>query len=180
MNSASSQGGIGSQDAVGAAVGASAGAGPGTRDRVGYHETLRAPASWWVIAFLFGLSLGIVPLPIAGPWWALLSLVVGTLLSFWAVVAYGRVAIQVTGAALKAGPATLPASALGAAVTLDAERARALRTYEADPRAFLLLRSYVSTAVRVEIADPADPTPYLYLSTRRPKELAAAVNALTR
>ncbi len=192
MNSASAQGGTGSQNAVGAAVdsgagaevgtgvGADADAGPGTPDRVGYRETLRAPASWWFLAFLFGLSLGIIPLPMAGPWWALLSLVVGTLLSFWAVAAYGRVVIQVTGTTLKAGPATLPASALGAAVTLDAERARALRTYEADPRAFLLLRSYVMTAVRVEIADPADPTPYLYLSTRRPKELAAAVNALTR
>jgi hypothetical protein len=96
------------------------------------------------------------------------------------LAAYGRLAIHVTGTALEAGPATLPASALGAAIALDAERARALRTYEADPRAFLLLRSYVSTAVRVEVADPADPTPYLYLSTRRPKELAAAVNALTR
>lgn len=192
MNSASAQDGTGSQNAVSTAVGpeadtaavAEVGTGadtvPGTRDRVGYQETLRAPASWWFLAFLFGLSLGIIPLPIAGPWWALLSLVVGTLLSFWAVAAYGRVVIQVTGATLKAGPATLPASALGAAVTLDAERARALRTFEADPRAFLLLRSYVTTAVRVEIADPADPTPYLYLSTRRPKELAAAVNALTR
>ena len=145
-----------------------------------YAETLRAPASWWLLAFLFGLSFGLIPLPIAGPWWALLSLVAVTLLSGWAVAAYGRVAIRVTGAALEAGPATLPASALGPAIALDAERARALRTYEADPRAFLLLRSYVSTAVRVEVADPADPTPYLYLSSRRPKELAAAVNALTR
>jgi hypothetical protein len=172
MNSASSQSDTDSQDAVGT--------GTGPRDGVGFHERLHAPLSWWVIAFLFGLSLGIIPLPVAGPWWALLSLVVGTVLGGWLVAAYGRIAIRVTEAALTAGPATLPASALGAAVALDAERARALRTYEADPRAFLLLRSYVSTAVRVEVADPADPTPYLYLSTRRPKELAAAVNALPR
>ena len=61
---------------------------------------------------------------------------------------------------------------------MDAEGARALQTHQADARAFLLLRSYVRTAVRVENVDPADPTPYLYLSTRKPEELAAAVNAL--
>jgi hypothetical protein len=152
----------------------------GGQDRVSYHERLRAPVSWWLIAFLFGLSLGLIPLPVAGPWWALFGLLGGTALSWWAVAAYGRIGIDVTGTELRAGRATLPASALGPAVALDGEGARALRTYEADPRAFLLLRSYVATAVRVEVADPADPTPYLYLSSRRPKQLAAAVNALPR
>jgi len=147
--------------------------------RVGYQETLRAPVSWWVIAFLFGLSIGIIFL-VVGPWWSLTGLVAGTVLAGWTVAAYGRIAIHVTGSELEAGPATLPASVLGTAVALDAERARALRTYEADPRAFHLLRSYVSTAVRVEITDPSDPTPYLYLSSRRPEQLAAAVNALPR
>lgn len=145
-----------------------------------YREKLRAPVSYWVIAFLFGLSLGIILL-VEGPWWSLIGLVGGTALGGWAVLAYGRPVIEVLpDGTLKAGSAVLPASALGPALALDAERARALRTYEADPRAFLLLRSYIPTAVRVEIADPADPTPYLYLSTRRPKRLAAVVNALPR
>jgi Protein of unknown function (DUF3093) len=146
----------------------------------GYRERLRAPLSYWLISFLFGLSIGIILL-VQSPWWSLIGLVGGTALSWWAVVAYGSPVIEVLpDGTLKAGSATLPASALGTAVALDAERARALRTYEADPRAFLLLRSYIPTAVRVEIADPADPTPYLYLSSRRPKRLAAVVNALPR
>jgi hypothetical protein len=146
----------------------------------GYREQLRAPASYWLIAFLFGLGFAIIML-VVGPWWSLGGLAVGTALGGWAVVAYGRPTIEVLpDGTLKAGPATLPATALGTALALDAERARALRSYEADPRAFLLLRSYIPTAVRVEIADPADPTPYLYLSSRRPKQLAAVVNALPR
>ena len=150
--------------------------GAGTR----YREKLRAPLSYWFIGFLFGLSLAIIMLVI-GPWWSLGALLVGTALSEYAVVAYGNQVIEISAdGTLTAGTATLPASALGAAVALDEERARALRTYEADPRAFLLLRSYISTAVRVEIADPSDPTPYLYLSSRRPKQLAAVVNALPR
>lgn len=145
-----------------------------------YRETLHAPASYYLIAFLFGLSLGIILL-VESPWLSLIGLVGGTALGCWAVVAYGRPTIEVLpNGTLRAGSATLPASALGAALALDAERARALRTYEADPRAFLLLRSYIPTAVRVDIADPADPTPYLYLSSRQPKRLAAVVNALPR
>jgi hypothetical protein len=38
----------------------------------------------------------------------------------------------------------------------------------------MLLRSYVKTAVRVEVVDPQDPHPYLYLSSRHPERLAAA------
>lgn len=149
-------------------------------DRIRYREKLRAPLSYWFIGFLFGLSLAIIVL-VVSPWWSLVALVAGTALSEWAVVAYGGKVIEVSAdGTLKAGSATLPASALGPALALDAERARALRSYEADPRAFLLLRSYIPTAVRVEIADPADPTPYLYLSSRRPKQLAAVVNALPR
>lgn len=146
----------------------------------GYREKLRAPLSYWLISFLFGLSLGIIFL-VVSPWWSLAGLIAGTALGGWAAVAYGSPVIEVSpDGMLKAGSATLPASALGTALALDAERARALRTYEADPRAFLLLRSYIPTAVRVEIADPADPTPYLYLSSRHPKRLAAVVNALPR
>ncbi len=145
-----------------------------------YREQLRAPLSYWFIGLLFGLSLAIIVL-VVSPWWSLAALAVGTALSEAAVVAYGRPAIEIRAdGMLSAGSATLPASVLGPAQALDPERARALRTYEADPRAFLLLRSYVPTAVRIEVADPTDPTPYLYLSSRRPKQLAAVVNALPR
>ena len=142
-----------------------------------YSETLRAPLSWYFIAFLGGLSLGIIFL-VMSPWWSLAGLVGGTAVFCRAVAAYGRPVIEVSGGRLKAGRATLPAAALGPATALGAEKARALRTFEADPRAFLLLRSYIPTAVRVEVADPGDPTPYLYLSSRKPDQLAAAVNAL--
>lgn len=144
-----------------------------------YSERLRAPLSWFFIAFLAGLSLGIIFL-VVSPWWSLAGLAGGTAAFCWAVAAYGRPVIEVSGGRLTAGPATLPAAAVGEATALGAEKARALRTFEADPRAFLLLRSYIPTAVRVEVADPGDPTPYLYLSSRKPEQLAAAINALAR
>jgi hypothetical protein len=44
----------------------------------------------------------------------------------------------------------------------------------------MLLRSYVPTALKVEVTDPADPTPYVYLSTRSPQRLADALAAGAR
>ena len=86
-----------------------------------------------------------------------------------AVSSYGSARIRVVAGALVAGDARIPLAALGDAEVLDAEEARAWRTHKADPRAFMLLRSYIPTAVRVEVTDPADPTPYVYLSTREPQ-----------
>ena len=142
-----------------------------------FREKISAPFSWYLIAGLFGLGFGIIFL-VVNPWLSLGCLVGVTLLGCWAVLAYGRQWIEVTAEGLTAGPAVVPSSALGKASPLDSEAARALRTHAGDPRAFMLLRSYVTTAVRVENIDPDDRTPYLYLSSRRPKELAAAVNAL--
>ena len=69
----------------------------------------------------------------------------------------------------------LPPTAVGAVTPLDPEAAEALRGPKADARAYLVLRGWIRTAVRVEVADPADPAPYWYVSTRRPEELAAAL-----
>jgi hypothetical protein len=48
---------------------------------------------------------------------------------------------------------------------------------DADARAYLLLRPYVRRAVRIEITDPRDTTPYWLLSTRHPERLAAALSS---
>ena len=138
-----------------------------------YREQLRAPVSWYLIGALFGIALGLI-FAFEGPWQSLAGLIGGTVLAAVTVVRYGRVRIELADGNLKAGPATLPLAALGEASALSAEKARALRMHEGDPRAYMLLRSYVRTAVRVEVIDPLDPHPYLYLSSRHPEKLAAA------
>lgn len=92
--------------------------------------------------------------------------------------AYGAARIRVVRGSLVAGDARIPVGALGGAQVLEGAEAVAWRSYRADPRAFMLLRAYIPTALRVEIVDPDDPTPYLYLSTRRPKDLAAALESV--
>ncbi|AWE52886.1 DUF3093 domain-containing protein [Streptomyces nigra] len=141
-----------------------------------YEERLTAPRSWWLVSFLVGLSLALILLPF-GTLPMLVGLVGGTAAAAVAASSYGSVRIRVVGDSLVAGDARIPLTALGEAEVLDAEEARAWRTHKADTRAFLLLRSYIPTALRVEVTDPEDPTPYLYLSTREPERLAEAIHS---
>jgi hypothetical protein len=142
-----------------------------------YEERLTAPRSWWFICFLVGVSMALILLPF-GTLPLLGGLVGGTAVAAVVASSYGSVRIRVVGGSLLAGDAKIPVSALGEAHVLDAEEARAWRTVKADPRAYMLLRAYVPTALRVEITDPSDPTPYVYVSTREPERLAAALDAV--
>ncbi|MDX3311437.1 DUF3093 domain-containing protein [Streptomyces sp. ME08-AFT2] len=141
-----------------------------------YEERLTAPRSWWLVSFLVGVSMALILLPF-GTLPLLGGLVGGTAAAAVVASSYGSPRIRVVGDSLIAGEAKIPVTALGDAEVLDAEEARAWRTHKADTRAFLLLRSYIPTALKVEVTDPQDPTPYLYLSTREPERLARAIEA---
>ncbi|MEU2583484.1 DUF3093 domain-containing protein [Streptomyces avermitilis] len=141
-----------------------------------YEERLTAPRTWWLTCFLVGVSMALILLPF-GTLPLLGGLVGGTAVAAVVASSYGSIRIRVVGDSLIAGDAKIPVSALGKAEIMDQEEARAWRTYKANPRAFMLLRSYIPTALRVEVTDPQDPTPYLYLSTREPERLAAALKA---
>nr|WBO80801.1 DUF3093 domain-containing protein [Streptomyces sp. SBE_14.2] len=141
-----------------------------------YEERLTAPRSWWLISVLVGLSLALILLPF-GTLPMLGGLVGGTAAAAVTASSYGSVRIRVVGGSLIAGEAKIPVTALGEAEVLDPEEARAWRTHKADTRAFLLLRAYIPRALKVEVTDPEDPTPYLYLSTRDPQALAEAIEA---
>jgi hypothetical protein len=145
-----------------------------TRDGTTYDESLPIPLLASLVAVgiagTFGIAVGAA---LGWPAGTLTTVVVvgGVLLLL--VRATGRVAV--TGGELRAGRATLPQWARGRIVELDAEAARRLRGVDADPRAYLYLRGWVPTAVRVDLVDPDDPAPYWYVSTRRPADLAAAL-----
>ncbi|WP_031110049.1 DUF3093 domain-containing protein [Streptomyces sp. NRRL S-146] len=142
--------------------------------RLIYDERLTAPKSWWAIATLFGLSTAAIFMPY-GLIAALIALAIGTCLAATYVSAQGSTRIRVTEDTLYVADARIPLSALGQPEVLQGEEARAWRTYKADLRAFMVMRSFIPGAVRVEVLDPGDPTPYLYLSTRMPDQLAKAI-----
>lgn len=92
---------------------------------------------------------------------------------FW----YGDARVVVADGWLRAGRARIQAHHIARAAALDPEQTWRVAGPDADVRAYLLLRPYVKRAVRIELDDPADPTPYWLISSRHPEALAGAVNA---
>lgn len=115
----------------------------------------------------------IVAIPEALAW--LITTIMMLLLSSL-LLAYGSVKVVVTDEWLRAGRARIRLRHLAAPQELGASGMRTTAGPDADARAYLLLRPYILTGVRIEVSDPRDPTPYWLVSSRRPALLAAALN----
>lgn len=83
--------------------------------------------------------------------------------------------IQVTDALLVAGRARLPLTNVGVTKGFSGREAFAERGPRLDARAWLVIRGWISSVVKVDVEDDGDPTPYWLVSTRHPKELVAAL-----
>jgi hypothetical protein len=144
-----------------------------------YEERLDVPRTWFWLTALLGAMAAAVLLPFGLPA-ALGGLTAAAALTALGLHVYGSARIVVAGDHLTAGPLRVPLDSLGLAEILDAEEAFLWRTRRADVSAAMLLRSYVPTALRVEIVDPDHPAPYLYLSTRQPATLVAVLSFARR
>ncbi len=145
-----------------------------------YAERLGVPWWMWPIFLGFGLLLAFevwmgyagvrawlpfvlfVPLFLVGPWWL------------------GRIRVAVTGDEFQVDDARLPLSAIADVVALDADGKREVLGVGSHPLAFVVQRPWITGAVQVVLDDPADPTPFWVVSTRRPVELATALLAAKR
>jgi hypothetical protein len=141
----------------------------------GYRERLLVPVSYWLLAVPVVVLLGSEAYFLAGGFvpplfMAFLAVVIGAFLVNWS-----SATIDVTGAVLRAGGATLALSDAGEVAALDARQAALLRGPRADPAAHILLRPYLKRAVYIGLADPAEGVPYWLIATRHPEELAAAI-----
>src|SRR5262249_8469964 len=106
--------------------------------------------------------------------------IVATVLVVTILVRYGAAPIVVDGETFTAGRARIEREHLGTAEALTGEAARRARGRDCDPRAYLVLRPYLSGAVRAQLTDPDDPAPYWLVATRRPGQLAEALRGATR
>jgi hypothetical protein len=140
-----------------------------------YAERLRVPAPMWVLSMLSAVIF-------ASTAWAGFSLVVG--IGCYVVccggcaavlLRWGHATIEVHDGELRAGSATLPLAQAGNVIALDEAQTRAMRGPRADPSAFMLTRPYLRLAVYVELTGEDQERPYWLLGTRRPAELAAAI-----
>ncbi|WP_421734040.1 DUF3093 domain-containing protein [Cellulomonas sp.] len=139
-----------------------------------YAERLWLGPLGWVLLVAFALMVFVAFVPVdvrAAAAVGVAVLAVGVL-----VLAGAAPRVEVRDGILRAGGAHIPLALLGPAVPLDRAATTAELGPRLDARAHLCLRGWIHTSVRVEVRDPQDPTPYWVVSTRRPAELAAALN----
>lgn len=141
-----------------------------------YRESLRVPVSWWLIAVASVVTLFvIVAVPVGVIAGAIVAGVAALLLGS-TFVRYGGARVEVDGQRLTAGRARIDRAHLGAVEALTGDAARNAFGRDCDAKAYLVLRSYLPGAVRVQITDPGDPAPYWLIATRHPDRLAAALS----
>lgn len=143
-----------------------------------YREKLW-PTPWiYIVSLLLVPSSILVLAPVSMP----AGIVTGIVLYLAVVGALSLTApvVEVRDGRLRAGRAEIELAHTGEAVAAEDAAARAERGTGLDARAFLVIRGWVQPVVRIPISDPADPTPYWLVSSRRPKELAAAINGSRR
>ncbi|QMW68425.1 DUF3093 domain-containing protein [Mumia sp. ZJ1417] len=142
-----------------------------------YREHLSVPASWWLGAVGLAFMVWWIFALATPAWVALAAALLAAVAIGFGLVQYGSAAVEVSNVHLRAGSARIPLVHCGEVTVLDAAQTRALHGPQADARAFFLIRPYITTAVRIEVVDPRDPTPYWLIGTRHPHELADALLA---
>ena len=141
-----------------------------------FRERLTVPIVWWALAGLFALSVLLAIGAYLGPVWGV-GTTLATLLVAAALFASAAIVISVDRDQIRIGRASIEHAYIAGCRALDADSTRRRAGVEADARAHLVLRPYVKTAVEITLDDPDDPVPYWLVSTRNPRQLAAAMQA---
>lgn len=84
--------------------------------------------------------------------------------------------ITVTKGWLLVGPAAIERAFIHNFQALEPAEFKRIRGIDADPASYLQIRFWISTAVKINLRDPKDKTPYWLISTNRANELAKLLN----
>ena len=128
----------------------------------------------------------VLALSLSGPMVLLSALPFGTTLAFTLAVvvpasliagAFALAPVIRVDQSFTRGNMSLPLDVLGEAEIFEGENARLERGPKLDARARLAILGDVDPVVKIQVKDELDPTPYILVSTRKPKELVAALRA---
>jgi len=140
-----------------------------------YRERLWAPpALYLATALVIPASLLVfLPISVLAGVLVAIGMYAGVLVLLWALAP----TLEVTDTEFRAGKAHLPRALVGEATAYTGAEATSQRGPVLDARAWTLFRGYVRGVVRVEVADPADPTPYWLVSARNPQAVVDALRS---
>ena len=140
-----------------------------------YREKL-FPAWWLIVATALVVPAAIL---VFFPLSAVLGVVVG--LTLWAgsvgLLWWGAPSLVVEEGTFRAGKARIELGFITGVSFYDGDAAREQRGVSLDARAWLVIRGWIDPVVKIELGDPDDPVPYWLVSSRKPQELVAALQA---
>ena len=141
-----------------------------------FRERLVPGVGPMLAAVLLLPAIYIICLPITSPLIGIAaSVLVTAIVEVLLVVTAPIVAVQ--DGQLVAGAARIPVGLTGEAESFRGPEATTARGTQLDARAYTMFRGWVDPVLRVAVTDPDDPVPYWLVSTRRPEELRAAIEA---
>lgn len=79
--------------------------------------------------------------------------------------------VKLKGGWLQVGKAEIEIEFIASVSTLNSVQMRQARGPQLDPAAFLALRFWVSTGIKIDLSDSRDPTPYWLISTKAAEKL---------
>jgi hypothetical protein len=140
-----------------------------------FSETLHWPIWLWFFLLFLAASLSFAV-------WAALGVRAAIFIS---VIQFGLLLLAYFTSGLKiglkagwlqVGKAKIEIEFISTVCTLDSEQMRKARGPQLDPAAYLALRFWVSTGIKIELNDPRDPTPYWLISTKAAEKLQLALD----
>ncbi|MDY6052062.1 MAG: DUF3093 domain-containing protein [Rothia sp. (in: high G+C Gram-positive bacteria)] len=147
---------------------------PVTAPTVLYRERLAPGLGLWVGCVGAGLASYLVGAPISITAGVIAGVVVFLLLG---VILYGSSpTLEITDSTVRFGRARIERDYVGRAYAFRGENARLATGPALDGRAYMCFRGWITSVIRVDITDPADPTPYWIASSRHPEKIAAILN----
>jgi hypothetical protein len=84
--------------------------------------------------------------------------------------------ITLTKGWLLVGPAAIERAFIHNFKALDFKEFKRVRGVDADPASYLQIRFWVNTAIKIDLRDPKDKTPYWLINTNRANELVKLLN----
>ena len=138
--------------------------------KVVFREVIRPPL--WILAFIYLMFLSLV----VAVWAAFdnrtaifTGIAVTVLLIFIALAMKSEITID--SQEIRIGRAHIELKYLDSVEKLTPAQMQLLRTRDADPAAYLGIKFWISSGVKITLKDPRDPTPYLLISSKKSEDL---------
>jgi len=143
-----------------------------------HRERLVPP--WWLLLVLLLIVPAVLLVFLPVDVQAGIAIAIGLYVAIVALLWLGAPVVALEDGVLRAGRARIPVEHLGEPHVLRGDEATTALRSGWVPEEHHVVSPWTKSLVRAAVVDPEDPTPAWLISSRRPEELAAAIDAARR